>query len=170
MTDYAFPLLVGEETVAHERQLLRQVQDGEIMTGPEAVRFLVVHCSATRADRDYTPEQLLRDHKARGFRTIGYHAYIRKDGSAVYPRKWLEVGAHARGYNRCSVGICYEGGLDAAGNPADTRTPAQRRALRTLLRELRRMFPAAQVVGHCELPGVRKACPCFLPSREYASL
>lgn len=170
MIDYTFPLLVGEEEVAHERQLLHKVQDGTIMTGAEAVRFIVVHCSATCADRDYTVEQLLRDHKARGFRTIGYHAYIRKDGSTTYPRKWLEVGAHARGYNRCSVGICYEGGLDAEGNPADTRTSAQKRTLRELLGKLHRMFPAAQIVGHCELPGVKKACPCFRPSQEYVFL
>lgn len=169
-------MLVGEEEVTSERQLTSKVEAGTLMNGVDSVRFIVIHCSATRADRDYTPEQTLKDHKARGFRTIGYHAYIRKDGSVTYHRKWLEVGAHARGYNRCSIGVCYEGGLELVSSdecgvssvvPADTRTPAQKKSLRELLWKLHKMYPKAQVVGHCELPGVKKACPCFYPSYEY---
>lgn len=94
-----------------------------MMSGADSVRFLVILCSATRCDRDYTMEQLLRDHKARGFRTVGYHFYIRRSGVVTQHRRLLEVGTHARRYNRCSIGICYEGALDRYGNPTDTRTP-----------------------------------------------
>lgn len=175
MVDYTFPMLVGEEEVTSERQLTSNIEAGTMMNGVDSVRFIVIHCSATRADRDYTPEQMLKDHKARGFRTIGYHAYIRKDGSVTYHRKWLEVGAHARGYNRCSIGICYEGGVQLVRSEegevrsvfADTRTPAQKQSLKELLWKLHQMFPKAMIVGHCELPGVKKACPCFYPSHEY---
>lgn len=160
-------MLVGEDEVASERELTTKVESGLMMSDADAVRFIVIHCSATRADRDYTVEQMLKDHKARGFRTIGYHAYIRKDGTITYHRKWLEAGAHAHGYNRCSIGVCYEGGLDADGKPSDTRTSEQKIALKELLCKLHRMFPKAQIVGHCELPGVKKACPCFYPSHEY---
>ena len=76
-------------------------------------------------------------------------------------RKLLEVGAHARGFNRCSIGICHEGGLDEYGNPADTRTPIQKAALLELLYKLYKLFPQALIVGHGELPGVKKDCPCF---------
>ena len=62
----------------NERQLLT-VEDGPLMQGRESVRYLILHCSATRCDKDYTAEQLLRDHKTRGFRTVGYHFYIRRD-------------------------------------------------------------------------------------------
>ena len=113
-----FPLSIGEEVARSERALLARMEDGEWMQSPFSVRFLVLHCSATRCNRSYTVEQMMRDHKARGFRTIGYHFYIRRDGTMTQHRRLLEVGAHARPYNRCSIGICYEGGLDENGKSA----------------------------------------------------
>lgn len=161
MIQETFPLTVGGDEVCGERELLTKVESGLMMNGADSVRFIVIHCSATRSDRDYTVEQLLRDHKVRGFRTIGYHFYIRKSGFVTRHRKLLKVGAHARGVNRCSIGICYEGGLDISGKPADTRAPLQKEALLELLWKLHRIFPNALIVGHRELPGVKKACPCF---------
>ena len=157
MIQETFPMIVGGDEVPNERILLTKVESGLIMSGADAVRFLIVHCSATRYDREYTVEQMLRDHKARGFRTIGYHFYIRKSGIVTQHRRLLEVGAHARGFNRCSIGICYEGGLDG-------------QALLELLWKLHRLFPAALVAGHRDLPGVKKACPCFDASEEYNGL
>lgn len=161
MIQETFPLTVGGEDVANERSLLTKVESGTLMNGADSVRFIVIHCSATRCDRDYTVEQLMRDHKARGFRTIGYHFYIRRDGTVTRHRGLLEVGAHCRPYNRCSIGICYEGGLNEQGRPADTRTAEQKMQLMELLLKLRKLFPQAKIVGHRELPGVRKECPCF---------
>lgn len=79
MIQETFPMIIGEEEMKNERQLLT-VEDGVLMQGRESVRYLILHCSATRCDKDYTAEQLLRDHKTRGFRTVGYHFYIRRDG------------------------------------------------------------------------------------------
>lgn len=62
-------MIIGEEEMKNERQLLT-VEDGPLMQGRESVRYLILHCSATRCDKDYTAEQLLRDHKTRGFRTV----------------------------------------------------------------------------------------------------
>ena len=70
-------------------------------------------------------------------------------------------GTHATGYNRHSIGICYEGGLDIRGRPCDTRTPEQKDTLLKLLVRLRMDYPQIKVVGHRDLPGVRKDCPCF---------
>lgn len=117
-------MIIGEEEIPNERALLTQ-EDGPMMASSASVKYIVIHCSATRSTRDYTAEQLLRDHKTRGFRTVGYHFYIRRDGSVTQHRKLLEVGAHCRPWNRCSIDICYEGGLDADGRPTDTRTPEQ---------------------------------------------
>lgn len=162
MIEETYPMMIGQEEVATERLLHRQVDSGPCMDRLDSVRFIVIHCSATRPDTDYTVERLLRDHTARGFRTIGYHFYIRSNGDVTQHRRLFEVGAHARPYNRCSIGICYEGGLDNAGQPADTRTPRQRQALRELVARLRRLFPQARVVGHRDLPSTTpKACPCF---------
>ncbi len=167
MVQETFPLMVGGEEVPHERTLLTRVENGLMMNGADSVRFIVIHCSATRCDHDYTAEQLLRDHKTRGFRTVGYHFYIRRSGVVTQHRRLLEVGAHARGINRCSIGICYEGGLDEEGHPKDTRTPAQKNALAELVWKLRKVFPDAMVIGHRDLPGVKKACPCFEAGMEY---
>jgi len=171
MITETFPILSGEEEVKSERLLTKGVEQGLLMNGAESIRFLVVHCSATRCDRDYTAEQLLRDHKTRGFRTVGYHFYIRRNGTVTQHRRLLEAGAHCRPYNRCSIGICYEGGLDACGRPADTRTDWQRVRLRELLARLRRLFPAALICGHRDMAGATpKACPCFDAREEYKDL
>ena len=162
MTGDRYPMTVGGEEVAGERALLARVEDGELMGGPDSVRYLVLHCSATRCTQDYTAEQLLHDHRARGFRTVGYHFYVRRDGSLTQHRGLLEVGAHCRPYNRCSIGVCYEGGLDGRGRPADTRTPAQTARLTELFARLRRLFPQAVVCGHRDRPGASpKDCPCL---------
>lgn len=159
MTEETFPILIGGEEVLTERQLLTQTEDGPMM---REVKYLVVHCSATRCNRDYTAEQLLRDHKARGFRTVGYHFYIRRSGVITQHRRLLEVGAHCRPWNRCSIGICYEGGLDGQGHPADTRTPEQTEQLILLLMRLVKLFSGAKIRGHRDMPGsIPKACPCF---------
>ena len=102
-------MTIGGEMVRNERTLLASVEGGRLMMSPKSVKYLVLHCSATRCNQDYPVEQLRRDHLARGFRDIGYHFYVRKDGSCTQHRLLLEVGAHARPYNRCSIGICYEG-------------------------------------------------------------
>ena len=71
------------------------------------------------------------------------------------------MGAHAKGYNAHSIGICYEGGLNARDQPEDTRTPEQKETLHRLLERLKEDYPDAKVVGHRDLPGVQKDCPCF---------
>ena len=133
------------------------------------INLIVVHCSATRETLDYTPEQLERDHKARGFTRAGYNYYIRRDGHIVDMRPVEQIPAHARGHNRHSIGICYEGGLDYAGRPADTRTEAQKQSLVRLLRTLKTDYPTSRICGHRDL-GAHKACPCFNAEEEYAGL
>lgn len=153
---------IGEEKVRSERTLLAGVEAGKYMMSADSVRFLVLHCSATRRNQDYSVEQLRRDHKARGFYDIGYHFYIRKDGTMTQHRKLLEVGAHARPYNRCSIDICYEGGLDEQGKPCNTMTAEQETRLVDLFKNLKTLFPKAKIVGHRDLPGTTpKECPCL---------
>ena len=67
MINDKFPLSIGEEMVRNERTLLSKVEDGKMMMSADSVRFLVLHCSATRRNQDYSVEQLRRDHKSRGF-------------------------------------------------------------------------------------------------------
>ena len=110
-------------------------------------------------------------HRQRGFHLgIGYHYVIRRDGSIEKGRpEWL-IGAHCMNHNAHSIGICYEGGLDIRGDPADTRTEAQKVAMRQLLEDLHERYPRAVIVGHHDL-NPHKACPCIENvAREYADL
>ena len=116
-----------------------------------SITHLIIHCSATRCTQHYGVEQCRRDHLRLGWKDIGYHYYITRDGTIHVGRRLTQAGAHCRGHNQHSIGICYEGGLDALGRPADTRTRSQRKALRVLLKSLRSRFPAALIVGHRDL-------------------
>lgn len=139
------------------------------------IEYIAIHSSATRENQDYSVEQLTRDHIERGFATIGYHYYITKDGIIHKGRPIERMGAHVKGYNLRSIGICYEGGLDKEGNPKDTRTGEQKIALKNLLMivldKLNRMEeqnPDKVVIkGHREFPNVNKECPCFNANQEY---
>ena len=133
------------------------------------IDLIVVHCSATRVDSHFSVMALVRCHADR-FGFTGYHYYITRDGQVTQTRNEQLPGAHARGYNQHSLGVCYEGGLDARGYATDTRTPAQKLSLLDLLRRLKQAHPDARIVGHRDLPGVRKACPCFDATAEYAGL
>ena len=133
------------------------------------IELIVIHCSATRCDRRFSLEDLIACHDAR-FGFTGYHWYITKDGTTYQTRHEQLVGAHAKGYNQHSIGVCYEGGLTPDGEPADTRTPQQKTALKRLLKQLKRKYPQARILGHRDLPNVSKSCPCFDAETEYATL
>ena len=135
------------------------------------VNLLVVHCTATRCNKDFPVSSLRASHKARGFADIGYHFYITRDGETHPCRPVHQIGAHATGWNDKSIGICYEGGLDENGRIVDTRTYAQKCALLDLLRQLKTDYPEAAILGHYQLSeNVRKACPCFDAATEYSQL
>ena len=143
------------------------------------INLIVIHCSATREDKDFTEYDLDVCHRRRGFNGAGYHFYIRKNGDIKSTRPLERIGAHTRGFNKESIGICYEGGLDARGNPKDTRTPEQRSALHLLVYQLLQQFRNARVCGHRDLsPDLDgdgtvepwewvKQCPCFEVSKEF---
>lgn len=131
------------------------------------INEIILHCSATKEGKDFNAADIRRWHLQRGFNDIGYHFVVRLDGTVEKGRDIDRVGAHCLNHNRRSIGICYIGGLDSTGQPADTRTAAQRLALPALIRRLRRHHPSATIHGHREFAA--KACPCFNAS-EYATL
>ena len=133
------------------------------------IKLLVVHCSGSRCDRPFTVEGLIATGMAR-FGQPSYHYYVRRNGAVVAVLPESVQGAHARHFNDCSLGICYEGGYNALGQAADTRTELQKHSLYELLKALHGDYPQARILGHCELPRVTKPCPCFMASQEYADL
>lgn len=135
------------------------------------ITLIVIHCSAVKPDQLSSVAQIDSWHRDRGFKFgVGYHYVIRRDGTIEAGRpEWL-VGAHCVNHNKYSIGVCYEGGLDARGQPADTRTAVQKATLRQLLTDLHRRYPRAVIVGHHDL-NPQKDCPCIKNvAREYADL
>lgn len=149
---------------------------------PNKVEFIVLHCSATPEGLDLNANDINRMHRNRGFSMIGYHKLIKLNGAVEDGRPLDKQGAHVRGYNHKSVGICYIGGLDSARKAKDTRTPMQTVALANEVAALKQKFPNAKVVGHRDLSpdldgdGVvekhewMKMCPSFSVQDEFGWL
>lgn len=135
---------------------------------------IIIHCSATPCGQDFTAADIDRWHRQRSFNGIGYHFVIRLDGTIENGRAIEKPGAHCIGWNNRSIGICYIGGLDACGHPADTRTPKQKEAMKTLISRLQHEYFSIRTIlghrdtspdlngdGHIEPNEFIKACPCF---------
>ena len=129
------------------------------------VKYIVVHCAATKATMDIGAADIDRWHRARGWSGCGYHGVIRRDGTLEGAEDGCRpldvVGAHVRGHNRESVGICLAGGLDSAGEAENNFTAEQFDTLKRVLVDLKKRFKFAQILGHRDMPGVTKSCPCF---------
>ena len=135
------------------------------------ITLIVIHCSAVRPDQTSSAAQIDTWHRQRDFHLgIGYHYVVRRNGEIEAGRPEYMVGAHCLNHNSHSIGVCYEGGYDARGQPADTRTEAQKASLRRLLKTLHKDYPEALIVGHHDLDP-KKACPCIADVvREYNDL
>ena len=126
---------------------------------------VIVHCSATPPDRDVTAKDIDRWHRQRGFLSIGYHFVIRRDGTVETGRPVDRPGAHAKGHNRRSIGICLIGGVDDKLNPESNFTADQWESLEGLIRDLLSFRlrlgekDHVRIIGHNEVSS--KACPSF---------
>ena len=132
------------------------------------INKIIVHCSATKEGKAFNVADITRWHKDRGFATIGYHYVVLLDGTIQQGRAEMTMGAHCKGHNANSIGICYIGGLDANGKSKDTRTPEQKESLLILLKELKKKYPKATIHGHREF--ANKDCPCFDAKNEYKNV
>ena len=145
---------------------------------------VVVHCSA--GPQSQTARQIADYHTlpasrgGRGWRTPGYHYIVEASGRVVSVVAEDEIANGARGFNRDSIHICYVGGVDASGRPADNRTEAQKRSMRALVADIRRRLGKdIALVGHRDLSPDRngngrvdpweriKACPSFDVASEF---
>jgi N-acetyl-anhydromuramyl-L-alanine amidase AmpD len=135
------------------------------MTTMRQIHEIIVHCSDTRADMFVDAAMIRRWHtdpppQGRGWSDIGYHYVILRDGSVQTGRPLYRVGAHVRGHNQFSVGICLVGGRGPDGKGEANFTPEQYDALHGLITRLMDEFGRLHVCGHHDYdPG--KECPCF---------
>lgn len=125
------------------------------------INEIIIHCTATAEGKDYTVDQIRQWHvKGNGWKDIGYHYVIYRDGSIHAGRPIDQIGAHTTNHNTGTIGVCYVGGCAADGKtPKDTRTPQQKAALVELVRSLKTVFGINKVSGHREYAA--KACPSF---------
>lgn len=136
------------------------------------IKFITYHCAATIEGRDHKAAEVSKWDIAR-FDQISYHWVVELDGTAVRTLDDNHRGAHVAGHNTGNIGICYIGGLDRNGKAKDTRTQAQKKALRELDAAYHRKYPNVISKGHRDWsPDVDgdgiiekhewlKSCPCF---------
>ena len=139
-----------------------------------SINKIIVHCSATQEGRDFDAAEINRWHLKRGWNGIGYHYVVLLDGTIEYGRSIYKQGAHVKGENEGSIGICYIGGVEAERGSngkwiaKDTRTPEQKESLLLLLKTLKKMHTSATIHGHNEFAA--KSCPCFDANKEYCNI
>lgn len=125
------------------------------------INRIIVHCSATKPSMDIGVEDIRRWHIDRGWSDIGYHWVITRDGTVEKGRSEKVAGAHARGHNQDSIAICLVGGINEDGQPDCNYTAAQYKALNDTINGIYGRYNIHEVLGHRDLKGVTKACPCF---------
>lgn len=130
--------------------------------------WIVLHCSATRPCMDIGAKEIRQWHLAKGWKDIGYHFVIRRNGTVEKGRAIDEIGSHVQGHNYNSLGICMVGGIGDNMQPDNNFTFAQWAALKKLLPDLLKRYPDARILGHRDFPDVHKACPCF-DARKWAA-
>ena len=131
-----------------------------------AISKIIIHCSATPESREVTVKDLHKWHvEERGWSDIGYHFFIDLEGEIHECRPLERTGAHTKGHNYDSIGVCYAGGLNSDHKPKDTRTEMQKDSLQDLLCQLKGLYPKSVVYGHNNFSS--KACPSFDAKEEY---
>jgi len=135
------------------------------------INKIVIHCADTPEGKEFDSLDIKSWHLERGFNDIGYHYVILLDGTIELGRALKTPGAHAKGVNRTSIGICYIGGKTKDMNLAkDTRTDEQKESLELLLKTLKKMFASAKILGHYQAVNTKKQCPSFDACEEYKDI
>ncbi len=150
---------------------MKIIKTNHLKKSKRNIKYIVVHCTATPEGRHHTAKDIDLWHKQRGFTEIGYNYVIHLDGTIELGRDVDKIPAHVEGFNKESIGVTYVGGVDKNNFQAkDTRTKEQKESLLHLLKELRKLYPTAQILGHRDFKGVKKACPSFDAKNEYKDI
>ena len=117
------------------------------------IKFLVVHCSDTEDSRNLTAIDLHNMHLSFGWDGVGYHKIINRSGKIENGRPEYWTGAHVKGKNNISLGVCLIG--------RHKFTVKQFISLERVLRRWKSLYPKAKIVGHRDTGNTSKTCPNF---------
>ena len=119
----------------------------------EDIKFLVVHCTDTDDKKNLKALDIHKMHINFGWDGIGYHKIINRSGKIENGRPEFWMGAHVKGENNVSLGVCLVG--------KEKFTKNQFRSLEQVLRRWKVIYPSAKIVGHCDFKHTNKTCPNF---------
>lgn len=127
------------------------------------INGIIIHCSATKPTMDIGVKEIRDWHVAgNGWNDIGYHYVINRSGELGEGRDIEKAGAHTKGHNKNTIGICLVGGIDGNGKPENNFTVEQFDKLEELVQDI--LFKGYVDVG-CYIKGhnefSNKACPSF---------
>ncbi len=117
------------------------------------IKFLIVHCSDTEDDKILGAKDIHKMHLGFGWDGIGYHKVILRSGKIENGRPEYWIGAHVKGKNKISLGVCLIG--------RNNFTENQFLSLKTVLINWKLSYPLAKIVGHCNIGNTQKTCPNF---------
>ena len=137
------------------------------------IKRIFVHCTAS--SQKWGVKELLAEFKAKGWKSPGYHKVVTTDGVVHSMLSIDKVSNGVQGYNSTAINIAYVGGIDSKGKAVDNRTAEQKRAMLILLKQLKKQFPKAEIMGHRDIWGSdskkwKKWCPCFDAKTEYKDI
>lgn len=120
---------------------------------------VIIHCAYTPPSMDIGVDEIRQWHKQKGWSDIGYHFVIRRDGTVEAGRTVDLAGAHAKGHNETSIGICLVGGMSDNGDAEFNFTQWQIHQMIDLVEAMRIAHGVTKVIGHRDVSD--KTCPCF---------
>lgn len=137
------------------------------------IKRIFVHCTAS--SQKWGVKELQAEFKAKGWKNPGYHKVVTTDGVVHSMLSIDKVSNGVQGYNSTAINIAYVGGIDSKGKAVDNRTAEQKRAMLILLKQLKKQFPKAEIMGHRDIWGSdskkwKKWCPCFDAKTEYKDI
>lgn len=144
------------------------------------IERIFVHCTASK--QTATVDDIKQEFKNKCWENPGYHYLVDANGETHNLLPEDQVSNGVQGYNSTAVNVAYIGGIDSNGKGIDNRTDEQKKSLKSLLTELKKKYPGAEILGHRDIspdknkngivdPWERiKECPCFDAKTEYKSL
>lgn len=138
------------------------------------IKRIFVHCTA--GPQNQSIETIKNYWKTvKKWANPGYHYIIKANGEIVPLQPEEKASNGVAGYNSTSINVCYIGGVDDKGRPVDNRTEYQKESLIFILRELKKKYPDAEIMGHRDIWGSdpknwKKMCPCFDAKEEYKNI